>query len=88
MEMLKAVIGDMGGTIQTEQADYLAATFPSPLFGFVDDLEIRFNPTAGLIHMRSASRVGRGDMGVNRKRIETLKAMFMSRAKGLDDQSG
>jgi uncharacterized protein (DUF1499 family) len=88
MEMLKAVIGDMGGTIQTEQADYLAATFSSPLFGFVDDLEIRFNPTAGLIHMRSASRVGRGDMGVNRKRIETLKAMFMSRAKGLDDQSG
>ena len=85
--MLNALIREMGGTVQSEQADYLAATFSSALFGFVDDLELRADPSAGLIHVRSASRVGRGDQGVNRKRVETLKAMFMSRAAGQVDQS-
>lgn len=85
LAMLKGVIRDMGGTIQAEQAGYLAATFSSTLFGFVDDLEIRADPSAGLIHVRSASRVGRGDLGVNRKRAETLKTMFMQRAAGQVD---
>lgn len=88
LAVLKEVVLEMGGTVQAEQADYLAATFRSALFGFVDDLEIRADPSAGLIHVRSASRVGHGDQGVNRKRVETLKAMFMSRAAGQIDRSG
>lgn len=69
----KSVIAEMGGIIQQEQEKYLAATFSSALFGFVDDLEIRIDEQAGVIHLRSASRVGSGDLGVNRKRIEMLK---------------
>lgn len=73
LERLKSVIGDMGGIIRSEQDDYLAATFSSALFGFVDDLEIRIDEKTGVIHLRSASRVGSSDLGVNRKRVEMLK---------------
>jgi uncharacterized protein (DUF1499 family) len=41
---------------------------------FVDDVEFWFDPAANVIQVRSASRVGRGDMGVNRKRIEAVRA--------------
>jgi uncharacterized protein (DUF1499 family) len=70
---LRAVIIETGGTIRFEGPDYFAATFASPLFGFVDDLEVRIDDDAGLIHFRSASRVGRGDLGANRKRVERLQ---------------
>jgi uncharacterized protein (DUF1499 family) len=70
------IITESGGVIATEQADYIAATFTSPLFGFVDDLEIRFDFDARLIHFRSASRVGYGDLGANRKRVELVQLRF------------
>jgi uncharacterized protein (DUF1499 family) len=73
---LKAIRREMGGTIQVEKADYLAATFTSSIFRFVDDLEIRIDTGQKMIHMRSASRVGHGDGGVNRKRVEQLKNLF------------
>jgi uncharacterized protein (DUF1499 family) len=41
---------------------------------FVDDAEFWFDPVAGVIQVRSASRVGRGDLGVNRARIESIRA--------------
>ena len=56
--------------------DYLAVTFTSSIFRFVDDLEIRIDTDQQLIHLRSASRVGRSDGGVNRKRLERLKMAF------------
>ncbi len=86
--MLKGVIRDMGGTVQAEQAGYLAATFSSALFGFVDDLELRADPAAGVIHVRSASRVGRSDQGVNRKRVEAMRTKFMDRVAARSGQSG
>lgn len=62
---------------QTE--DYLYAEFTSRLMGFVDDVEFYLNPTeSGTIHVRSASRLGQSDLGVNRKRIETIRAAFGS----------
>ncbi len=70
---LRAAIVEQGGTIRAQGADYLAATYTSPLFGFVDDLEIRVDLEAGLVHVRSASRVGHGDLGANRKRVEQLR---------------
>ena len=73
---LKMIIGEMGGSVQLEKADYLAATFTSSLFRFVDDLELRIDPGHRTIHLRSASRVGHGDLGVNRKRVELLKKSF------------
>jgi uncharacterized protein (DUF1499 family) len=73
---LKTIIREMGGSIEVENTDYLAATFTSSIFRFVDDLEIRIDTDQNTIHLRSASRVGRGDGGVNRKRLELLKNSF------------
>lgn len=73
LSRLKDGIRAMGGSIQVEDDNYLAATFASSIFGFVDDLEIRVDSEHKTIHLRSASRVGHGDGGVNRKRVEQLK---------------
>ena len=73
---LKTIVRDMGGSIQVEKADYLAATFTSSIFGFVDDLELRVDTGQNMIHLRSASRVGRGDLGANRKRVQRIKKSF------------
>jgi uncharacterized protein (DUF1499 family) len=74
---LKTIIREMGGSIQAEKTDYLAATFTSSVFRFVDDLELRIDADQKTIHLRSASRVGHGDGGVNRKRVELLKNSFL-----------
>ena len=66
----------MGGIIQVESDNYLAVTFTSAIFKFVDDLEIRIDSTQKVIHIRSASRVGYSDMGVNKKRTELLRKLF------------
>ena len=73
---LKTVIREMGGIIQREDVDYLAATFTSSIFRFVDDLEVRIDVERSRVHLRSASRVGYGDAGVNRERVERLKKSF------------
>lgn len=73
---LKEIIIEMGGTLQTESDDYLAATFSSTVFSFIDDLEIKVDDKHELIHIRSASRVGHSDMGVNKKRVELLKRLY------------
>ena len=80
LTLVKAVIVDMGGVIQQQQDDYIAAAFSSPVFGFVDDVEIRVDAGEGLLHIRSASRVGYGDAGVNRKRVEQLRKLYAERA--------
>ena len=79
MPSLKAIIYEMGGSIQAEKTDYLAATFTSSVFRFVDDLEIRIDADQKTIHLRSASRVGHGDRGANRKRVELLKNSFQEK---------
>lgn len=50
----------------------------SLLFRFVDDVEIRFDDAAKLIHFRSASRVGRSDFGVNRRRMDEIRGAFLA----------
>jgi uncharacterized protein (DUF1499 family) len=77
LPVLKNVIQGMGGSIQAESDNYLAATFSSAIFGFVDDLEIRIDTDQEVLHMRSASRVGHGDMGVNRHRTELLGKLYL-----------
>ncbi len=79
LSRLKNSVREMGGSIQAETDNYLAATFSSSIFRFVDDLEIRIDTDQNMIHMRSASRVGRSDRGVNKKRIEQLKKLFHSK---------
>jgi uncharacterized protein (DUF1499 family) len=56
--------------------DSLHAEFRSAVFGFVDDVEFYFNPP-GMIQVRSASRTGYDDFGVNRERVETIRALFL-----------
>lgn len=60
--------------IITQENDYLRAEFVTPLMRYVDDVEFRLTPEA--IHVRSASRVGRSDLGANRQRVESLRAAF------------
>jgi len=71
---LAAVIGAMDGARIVEQRpDYLYAQFTSRLMRFIDDTEFWFDPVAGVVQVRSSSRIGRGDLGVNRARIEALR---------------
>jgi uncharacterized protein (DUF1499 family) len=58
---------------------YLYAEFQSKLMGFVDDVEFLADPAAGVVHVRSASRLGRRDFGVNRSRVEALRAILEKR---------
>ena len=60
--------------IITAESDYLHAECRSRLFGFVDDLEMHLRPGKGIIAVRSASRLGYFDFGVNRKRLEMLRS--------------
>lgn len=65
-------VTEMGGTITVRNEGYLAAEFTSATFGFVDDVEFRLTNEA--VHVRSASRVGYSDAGVNAARIEDLRS--------------
>ena len=56
------------------EPNYLYAEFSSRLMGYVDDTEFYLDEKAGVIHVRSASRLGRSDFGVNRERIESIRA--------------
>ncbi len=71
-EKMKSILTEQGGVIEQEDGLYLHATFTTPVFRYVDDVELRLDEQHGLIHIRSASRVGRSDFGVNRKRVEQL----------------
>ncbi|MBD2678334.1 MULTISPECIES: DUF1499 domain-containing protein [Nostoc] len=74
---LKKIIESLPRTkIITESQDYLYAEFKSALLGFVDDVEFYLDRNANVIQVRSASRLGQSDLGVNRKRIETIRAKF------------
>lgn len=74
---LTAIVRAMpGATIVRAEPDYLYAEFRTPVLRFVDDAEFLLDEREGLIHMRSASRLGRKDFGVNRERLEAVRARF------------
>ena len=58
--------------------NYLYVEFRSALFRFVDDVEFFVEAESGRVHLRSASRVGHSDMGVNRERIELIRGLFQA----------
>ena len=64
--------------IVVETPTTLHAESRSAVFGFVDDIQLELRPEEGLIAVRSASRVGYGDMGVNRRRVEALRTTLRS----------
>lgn len=65
-----------GATVITSQPGYLYAEFQTPLLKFVDDVEFLLDQPAGVIQMRSASRLGSKDFGANRKRLEAIRQRF------------
>jgi len=77
----KVILGMKRARIVDEHDSYIHAEFTSALWRFVDDVEFYFDDTAKLIHVRSASRLGKSDFGVNRKRMEELRAEWTSLGK-------
>jgi uncharacterized protein (DUF1499 family) len=74
---LEAIVRSMpGATIITRQDHYLYAEFQTKILKFTDDVEFVLDEPAGVIQMRSASRLGRKDLGANRKRLEAIRALF------------
>lgn len=63
-------------TIVETDEDYIRAEFRTPVMRFTDDIEFYLPASGGVIHLRSASRVGRSDLGTNRRRIESLRRDF------------
>lgn len=67
--------------IVTATDTYLYAEFTSAIWRFVDDVEFSFDEGAKVIHVRSASRLGRSDLGVNRKRVEEIRTQWKTSGK-------
>lgn len=80
----KAALAKLGAVLQSLERvtiirvdeSYLYAECRSKTMRFVDDFEARVDAAAGVIHVRSASRLGRRDMGVNRARVEMIRRKF------------
>ena len=78
-DLRKAVESMERSSVITAAANYLYAEYRTKLLRYVDDLELFYDERAGLVHVRSASRLGRRDFGVNRKRVEALRGLIQSR---------
>ncbi|MGD1702646.1 DUF1499 domain-containing protein [Dapis sp. BLCC M229] len=71
---LKQIIESIPRTnIVKEEQNYLYAEFTSKIMGYVDDVEFYVDEEANAIQVRSASRLGESDLGVNRERVETIR---------------
>jgi uncharacterized protein (DUF1499 family) len=72
---IKSVVEGTGSAkVIKSDSDYLYAQYTSKVMGFVDDVEFWYDLKAGVVQVRSASRLGSGDLGVNRRRIEEVRA--------------
>jgi uncharacterized protein (DUF1499 family) len=75
---VRVVVERMPGAMVAEQRDdYLYAQFETPALRFIDDVEFWYDPAAQAIAVRSASRIGRKDFGVNRARIEAIRGQLL-----------
>lgn len=72
----EAAVKAAGGNVEQHREGYLWATFATPVLRFIDDVELRLAAEEGVIHVRSASRVGFSDLGVNRRRVVRLRRLF------------
>jgi uncharacterized protein (DUF1499 family) len=74
---LKSALGTESRlSIVEDTGSYLHAEARSLVFRFVDDVEFVLDPEAGVIQVRSASRTGYSDFGVNRRRVERIRRTF------------
>lgn len=79
IDVLEQIVQQQPRTRVLERSPhYLRAEFCSAVFRFVDDVEFCVEAESGRVHFRSASRVGRSDLGVNRKRMELIRDLFQA----------
>lgn len=81
VESAKAALVEVINSMERSQitdntGDYIRVEFRSLLWGFIDDTEFYLDADNNLIHVRSASRLGKGDAGVNRNRVESIREQF------------
>lgn len=76
VRLMRLIEQDRSATVVDARQGWIAVEFRSKLFGFVDDLRFELDPAAGVFHVQSASRTGYWDLGVNRRRVEALRAKF------------
>ncbi len=77
LDRLEAIVRALpGARVVERRPDYLYAQVTTRWMKFVDDLEFWVDPAAGVVQVRSASRVGRKDFGVNRERVEAIRAQL------------
>ena len=75
LERIRRICEGMeGAKVVKSDPGYLHVQFETRWMKFVDDTEFWFDPRAGVIHVRSASRLGRKDFGDNRARVEAIRA--------------
>lgn len=71
---LERIVAAMpGAKVMKSEPDYLYAEFTTKLLKFTDDVEFWFDEQVGVVQVRSASRIGHGDRGVNRARVEDVR---------------
>jgi uncharacterized protein (DUF1499 family) len=78
LALKNALLAQERTVITQETENTLHAEATSLIFRFVDDVDIILDSQARLFHIRSASRIGYGDFGVNRKRVEALRFKLQS----------
>lgn len=89
VERLVAIVEGMpGGEVVWREGDRVHAELTSRFLGFVDDVDLLVDRRAGVVRFRSASRAGYWDLGVNRRRMETLRAAFVARTEAPSPASG
>lgn len=79
-QLKKWIASQQDWTITTDTGDFVQAVVKTPMMRFRDDVQMLFVEDAGVIHMRSSSRLGIGDMGTNRRRVEMLRSQLEGEA--------
>ena len=75
-KLLAAILNSSGSKIIKNDSDYIYAEFTTLIMRFKDDVQFYFDDSSKIIHIKSASRLGSGDLGVNRKRMEDIRLKF------------
>ena len=75
-DLRRAVESMARATVIKAERNYLYAEYRTRLLRYVDDVELYYDERQGVVHVRSASRLGRRDFGVNRQRIERLRSVI------------
>ena len=71
----QVIIGLNAANIVNASDNYLHVEFTSRIMRYIDDVEFLYDETTHITHVRSASRFGYSDFGVNRKRIEKIREL-------------